>query len=107
MGINSGWQEITTGERASEQFDFQGGRMAYAVTGTASDTPNWNVRFLIGNGFQKFDAAQLDRSRPGRTGHFPAGRYQLFCDTNTAADFTPVRLFWAYCPESLQDAALH
>ena len=107
MGINAAMTEITSGERSSKEFDFEGGRIAYAVTDTASGTPDWDLQILIGGDWHKWGLSQVDRTRTGQTGIIPAGRCRLHCDTNTAGDYQPVRLWYAHCPATLQDAALY
>ena len=107
MAITTGWQEVTSGERSSQEFYFEGGRLAYAVTDTASGTPDWDIQFFIDGAWHKWGLSQVDRTRTTQTGIVCAGRYRLHCDTNTSADYTPVKLWWAYCPATLQDTALY
>ena len=46
MAVVTGMQEITSGERASEEFDFKGGRCGYMVIDVPNTTPDWDLELL-------------------------------------------------------------
>ena len=111
MGFATGMQEITSGERASIEFDFKGGRCGYLVTDVPNNSPDWNLEMLpLGaTSWQQMNASgnEIDSAKAyDSTGNLPAGRYRLHCDDTTVANYSPVKLFWAYVPATMQDAAI-
>ena len=110
MAIVSGFQDITTGERESDEFDFRGGRIGYAVTDVPNATPNWDLQVkLPGDVWVRVhaNAHEIDQGKPYDTLFVPAGTYRLRCDTTSTSHWQPVKLFWAYVPATLRDAALN
>ena len=111
MAVVTGMQEITSGERASEGFDFNGGRCGYMVIDVPNTTPDWDLEMLPpgATSWQKMNANsdQVDSAKAyDSTGSLPAGRYRLHCDTTVVANYSPVSLFWCYVPATMADAAL-
>ena len=110
MALQSGFQEITSGERASEEFDFRGGRIGFAVVDVPNATPDWDlqVRLPSGDWVRVHNAShQVDSVKPYESLYVPLGTYRVNCDTATEAHHTPVKIYWAYVPASMRDAALH
>ena len=111
MAVVTGMQEITSGELASEQFDFGGGRCGYMVLDVPNTTPEWDLEFLPPGAttWQQINASSdhVDSAKAyDSTGNLPAGRYRLHCDNTVAGNYTPVKLFWCYVPATMADAAL-
>ena len=102
--LPTGWQEITSGLRASQEFDFQGGQMAYAVTDSARGQAQWQVETEIDGTFYPFDAYALSNFVPVKRDLFPAGKYRFNCTATSG--FDTVKLWWAYCPSNFTDALL-
>ena len=110
MALTTGIQEVTSAERSSLEWDFQGGQIGYMVNDTPGTTPNWDLQInLPGDTWQRVHAngKQIDQAKRYDTLSVPAGRYRLHCDTATPAQYTGVSLFWAYVPASMRDAALY
>ena len=110
MAVKSGFQTITSGERASKEFVFQGGRIGYAVVDVPNATPDWDLEVkLPSDDWVRVhgNSNQIDSAKPYDTLIVPAGTYRLNCDTTTEAHHTPVKLYWAYVPGNLRDAALY
>ena len=111
MAVVTGFFEVTSGERASAEFDFQGGRCGYMVLDVPNGTPDWDLELLPpgATSWQKMNASgnEIDNAKAyDSTGNLPAGKYRLHCDSTTAANYTPVKLFWCYVPATMQDAAI-
>ena len=111
MAFKTGFQEVTSGVRASETFAFQGGGIGYMVVGaTSTGTPDWDLEILLPDGttWQRVHAnsGQIDSAKPYGTLTVPSGTYRLHCDTTTVAHYEDVQLFWAYVPRTMQDATL-
>ena len=110
MALVTGFQEVTSGERESLAFDFQGGAIGYIVTDVPNTSPDWDLQVqLPGGDWERVHANgdQVDSAKPYDHLVVPAGRYRLRCDSSTAANYTPVKLFYAYIPQTMQDAALY
>ena len=101
--VGTGWREITSGLRASQEFDFQGGYMAFAVT-DAMRGPQWQIETEIDGAFYRVDAGNVHSSTPVRKSFYPAGKYRLNCTQSTG--FDTVKTWWAYCPVNFTDALL-
>ena len=104
----NGWQEITSGLQTSQEFDFQGGYMAYAVIGVNSGH-DYEMETELGGVFYKFDLDVTPKFldvnlTPVRRSLFPAGRYRISC-TQTAG-LAAVKMWWANCPTTLIDSLL-
>ena len=111
MAVVVGFNDITSGERASVEFDFRGGRCGYLVTDTPNTTADWDLEILLpGQTTWKrlgSNADQIDNGKPyDSQDNLPAGRYRLHCDDTGASNYTPVSLFWCYVPQTMHDAAL-
>ena len=110
MAVVTGFFEVTSGERASEEFDFGGGNCGYMMQGVTSTTPDWDLQLkLPDDTWQTMNTAgnQVDSAKPyDNTGNLPAGRYRLHCDNTTAAFHTNAKLYWCYVPVGMHDAAL-
>lgn len=110
MALVSGFQEVTSGDRESQEFDFAGGGIGYMVTGVPNTTPDWDLQVqLPGGEWGRVNANgdQVDSAKPYDHLVVPAGKYRLRCDNATAANYTPVKLYWCYIPQTMQDAALY
>ena len=110
MALVSGFQEVTSGERASEEFDFRGGGIGYAVTDAPNATPDWDLQIKLPDDTWARvhpNSKQIDSAKSYDTLVVPAGTYRLHCDNATASNYTPVSLFWCYVPQSMRDAALY
>ena len=110
MAVVTGFQDVTSGERASEEFDFGGGRCGYMVVDVPNTTPDWDLQMqLPDDTWQNIGVAnnQVDSAKPyASIANLPAARFRLHCDNATAGNYTPVSLYWCYVPIGMQDAAL-
>ena len=110
MAVVTGFFEVTSGERASEEFDFGGGNCGYMVIDAPNVTPDWDLQMKLPNDtWLTMNTAgnQIDSAKPyDNTGNMPAARFRIHCDTNTASHYTPVKLYWCYVPVGMHDAAL-
>ena len=109
MAVVSGLQEVTSGERASDTFFFEGGGIGYMVIDVPTTTPDWDLQIqLPDDTWHRVNAnnKQIDQGKPYDSLTVPAGTYRLHCDSATASNYTPVSLFWMYVPQSMQDAAI-
>ena len=111
MALKMGFQEVTSGVRASETFVFQGGGIGYLVVGaTSTGTPDWDLQIqLPDDSWERVHAnsKQVDSAKQYDTLVVPAGTYRLHCDTTTTTHFADVELFWCYVPQTMRDAALY
>ena len=110
MALTTGINVVTSAERSSLEWDFQGGGIGYMVADTPGTTPNWDLQIqLPDDTWVRVHATgkQIDQGKPYDTLSVPAGRYRIYCDTTTPAQYTGVSLFWFYIPQSMRDAALY
>ena len=110
MAISTGFREVTSGARASEEFIFEGGGIGYMVTDVPNTTPDWDLQVELPDGTWARvhgNSDQIDSAKPYDTLTVPAGNYRLHCDNATAANYTPVKLYYAYIPQTMRDAALY
>ena len=111
MAVLTGFNDVTSGERASKGFYFHGGRCGYMVTGVLNTVPNWNLEFLPpgATSWQQMNSSadQINSTKAyDSKGFLPSGKYRLHCDSTLETDFSPVKLFWCYIPGTMRDAAL-
>ena len=110
MAVVTGFFEVTSGERASEEFYFGGGNCGYMVIDAPNATPDWDLQLkLPDDTWQTMNTSgnQIDSAKPyDNTSNMPAGTYRIHCDNATAANYTPVKLYWCYVPMGMADAAL-
>lgn len=112
MALTTGMNEVTSGERASDTFRFEGGQIGYMVSGaTSTGTPDWDLQILLPDGVTwhrvHANSKQVDSAKAYDTLTVPAGTYRLHCDTTTTTHFADVELFWCYVPQTMRDAALY
>lgn len=91
-----GWQEVTSGERASETFLPRSGEIIVGISG-ASSTPDWHVQQQLPNDeWKNVSADEIDSGVPIRTftvaSHVPT---RLYGDTSTDSDYADVLYYWA------------
>ena len=46
MAVLTGFNDVTSGERASLEWDFKGGRCGYMVLEVPNTTPDWDLELL-------------------------------------------------------------
>ena len=106
--LNTGPNEVTSGTRASQEFDFNGGRLGIMITDIASTAPDWDCQVKMPDAtWSRVSSQQIDSNNRFRSYTCPAGTYRMYCDTNTPGDFTPVKIYWYNVPMSMRDAALY
>ena len=111
MAIRPGWNNVTSGNRASHAFDFEGGRIGYLVLdAAAANTPDWDLEMQMpDNSWVRVHANgdQIDSAKNYDTLIVPAGHFRLHCDIATPTSaFTGVKLYWCCIPQTMQDAAI-
>ena len=110
MAVVTGFQDVTSGARASVVWDFKGGRCGYMVQDTPNTTADWDLQIQLPDGtWQDMGNAskQVDRGTPyANIGNLPSGKYRLHCDTAAEENWDDATLYWCYIPISMQDAAL-
>lgn len=95
-------QEIGTGtEQTSDEFDFRGGRMFYAVPGIAGSSDVWELELKIGENWVKVSNAAIGASTPSQAVYMPAGRFRLKRTSDNSSN--DVTKYWCYVPRSLAD----
>ena len=109
MALTSGFQDVTSGERASLPFRFEGGGIGYLVTDAPNTTPDWDLQIqLPDDSWERVNAnsKQIDSAKQYETLIVPAGTYRLHCDNATVGNYSGVSLFWSYVPQTMRDAAI-
>ena len=111
MAINKSWNDVTSGERASDEFYFEGGRIGYLVLDAASaNTPDWDLQMQMPDDTwarMHANGDQIDSAKIYDNIIVPAGNFRLHCDIATPTTaFSGVSLFWCYIPSTMQDAAI-
>ena len=106
MAVVTGWQRV---ERDAE-FEFEGGAMAI-VGNNISANNDYVLQTLVGGGnnWRNITRGSTptdidDNNRMRIFNHLPAGTYRIHRRTGSETD---EHLYYAYCPQTLQDAALY
>ena len=100
MSVNTGFNDISTGEMHSEQFDFRGGYLAYLVENDGSSLYQLEILFPSGH-WQKIGAL-MNSNAPFKVLLTPAGTYRIGSTVAVAG----AKLYWAHCPTTFTDALL-